>query len=187
MVFFTNKNLTKHDYLNLFEQKKVTVVLENKKNISTDLSFVINQILSKNERSSVGLLCKENVFFPYLSLIDNLFIGSDIKEKNRKNSLKELLCLFQLTPNTLFKSYENLTSYEQTQIQLIRILLSNKQEIVVDDVFSQLTIYQRQHLLPLLKEIAEKKEKAILLFTSDRQIAESSYINKIIIPATSNC
>lgn len=185
MSFFTNKNLSEYEHQNLFDQQKITVILENQLSIEKDLGFILEQLLSKNGKSSVGLVSKENIFFPYLSLTDNLFITSEIKEKNRKYALNELLLLFQISPNTLFKSYEQLTRFEQIQLQLMQIVLSNKKDIIIEDIFSDLSIYQRQHLLPLLKQITTKKEKSILLFTSDQQIAESSYIDKVITPVSS--
>ncbi|MHC5229164.1 hypothetical protein ACYSNW_12845 [Enterococcus sp. LJL99] len=187
MSFFTNKTLSEQEHLNLFKPQKITVILENQTSIESDLTFIMEQLLAKNGKSTVGLISKENIFFPYLSLKDNLFITSEIKEKNRKTALNELLLQFQISPNTLFKSYEQLTKYEQIQLQLMQIVLSNKNEIIIEDIFSDLSIYQRQHLLPLLKQISNKKEKAILLFTSDQQIAESSYIDKVITPVSINC
>lgn len=182
MSFFTNKALSDHEHLKLFDSQKFTVILEDQPSIEKDLMFIVDELLSKNGKSHIGLISKENIFFPYLSLIDNLFITSVIKEKNRKRALNELLSLFELNQNTLFKSYDQLTNFEQILLQLMQIVLSNKKEIIIEDIFSALSIYQRQHLLPLLKQIADKKEKAILLFTSDQQIAESSYIDRVITP-----
>lgn len=187
MSFFTDKTISEYEHLKLFNLQEITVILENQPSIERDLTFVIDELLSTNGKSSVGLVSKKNIFFPYLSLLDNLFITSIIKERHRKQALNELLLLFELNTNTLFKSYEQLTQYEQIQLQLMQIVLSNKKEIIIEDIFSDLTIHQRQHLLPLLKQIAGKKEKAILLFTSDQQIAESSYIDKVITPVSINC
>lgn len=180
----TNNSLAKQwtdDSINeLFQQQHMTVVLENQSSIRADFYFLIDKTFQMKQAMSIGFILSESTFLPYLSLQDNLFIGASVKEKNKKQVLTHYFNYIGLASSVLNKTETSLTTFERIKLQLAQLLIIDKDIIIIDDVFQELSISQRQELLPLLQKITKEKEKAILVLTKDIQIAESPYMDKII-------
>jgi len=180
MNFPLAKNWTEESFKELFQQQHMTVVLEDQSSIQADFYFLIDKTFEMKQSMAVGFISSENTFLPYLSIRDNLFVGSSIKEKDKKKRLDDLFIYVGLATNVLNKSEEELTSFEQIKLHLVQLMLIEKDVIIIDDIFQKLSIGQRQELLPLLQKIAKEKQKAILVLTNDIQIAESPYMDKVI-------
>ncbi|MGX7243251.1 hypothetical protein ACWOC1_00230 [Enterococcus quebecensis] len=174
------KNWTDDRFSELFQQQHMTVVLEDQSSIQADFYFLIDKTFDMKQSMSVGFILSENIFLPYLSIRDNLFVGTSIKEKNKKPLLNEYLDYVGLKDSILNTSESHLTSFERIKLQLVQLMIIGKDIIIIDDIFQDLSIGQRQNLLPLLQKIAKEQQKAILVLTNDIQIAESPYMDKII-------
>lgn len=179
MNFPLAKNWTTESFNELFQQQHMTVVLEDQGSIQADFYFLIDKTFDMKQSMAIGFILSENIFLPYLSIRDNLFVGSSIKERDKKSLLNDLFAYVGLPTSVLNKSKEQLTTFEQIKLQLVQLLLIEKDIIIIDDIFQELSIGQRQELLPLLQKIAKEKQKAILVLTNDIQIAESPYMDKI--------
>lgn len=173
-------NWSEQTFQDIFQQQRITVLLDDQQAVQTDFYFLINQTFQKNQAVTIGFILLENTFIPYLSLKENLFIGSSIREKDRKHALNDCLSYVGLSVSILNKSARELSLYEQIKLQLVQWLLLDKDLLIINDVFQALTIHQRQELLPLVQQIAKEKNKAILVLTTDFQIAESPYMDKVI-------
>ncbi|MGM0217284.1 hypothetical protein [Enterococcus sp. AZ126] len=180
MNFSLAKNWTEQSFNELFQQQHMTVILEDQSSVQADFYFLIDKTFDMKQSMAVGFILSENIFLPYLSIRDNLFVGSSIKEREKKKFLNNLFDYVGLTTSVLNKSEEQLNTFEQIKLQLVQLLLVEKDIIIIDDIFQALSIGQRQELLPLLQKIAKEKQKAILVLTNDIQIAESPYMDKII-------
>ncbi|MBO0472645.1 osmoprotectant transport system ATP-binding protein [Enterococcus sp. DIV0840] len=180
MNFPLVKNWTEESFEELFQQQHMTVILEDQSSIQADFYFLIDKTFDMKQSMAVGFILSENTFLPYLSIKDNLFVGSSVKERDKKKMLNDLFDYVGLTTSVLNKSEEQLSIFEQIKLQLVQLLLIEKDVIIIDDIFQELSIGQRQELLPLLQRIAKEKQKAILVLTNDIQIAESPYMDKII-------
>ncbi|WP_086313260.1 osmoprotectant transport system ATP-binding protein [Enterococcus sp. 7F3_DIV0205] len=180
MNFPLAKNWTEESFQELFQQQHMTVVLEDQSSIQADFYFLIDKTFDMKQSMAIGFILSENIFLPYLSIRDNLFVGSSIKEKEKKKILNVLFDYVGLTTSILNKSKDELSAFELVKLQLVQLLLIKKDIIIIDDIFQELSISQRQELLPLLQKIAKEKQKAILVLTNDIQIAESPYMDKII-------
>ncbi|EOI00568.1 hypothetical protein UAY_01671 [Enterococcus moraviensis ATCC BAA-383] len=180
MNFPLAQNWTEKSFNELFQQQHMTVVLEDQSSIQADFYFLIDKTFDLKQSMAVGFILSENTFLPYLSIKENLFVGSSIKEKDKKALLNQFFDYIGLSSSILNKSKEQLTTFEQVKLQLTQLLLIEKDIIIIDDIFQKLSIAQRQELLPLLQKIAKEKKKAILVLTNDIQIAESPYMDKII-------
>ncbi|MGX7148935.1 hypothetical protein [Enterococcus ureasiticus] len=180
MNFPLVKNWTEESFKELFQQQHMTVVLEDQSSIQADFYFLIDKTFDMKQSMAVGFILSENTFLSYLSIKDNLFVGSSVKERDKKKILNDLFDYVGLTTSVLNKSEEQLTIFEQIKLQLVQLLIIEKDVIIIDDIFQELSIGQRQELLPLLQRIAKEKQKAILVLTNDIQIAESPYMDKII-------
>lgn len=180
MNFPLAKNWTEDSFDELFQQQHMTVLLEDQSSIQADFYFLIDKTFDMKQSMAIGFILSENTFLPYLSIRDNLFVGSSVKEKEKKPLLNKLFDYVSLNTSVLIKSEDTLTIFEQIKLQLVQLLLIDKDIIIIDDIFQKLSVAQRQELLPLLQKIAKDKMKAILVLTNDIQIAESPYMDKII-------
>lgn len=180
MNFPLAKNWTDASFNELFQQQHMTVVLEDQSSLQADFYFLIDQTFSMKHSMSVGFILSENVFLPYLSIRDNLFAGTSVKEKDKKKLLSDWFDYVSLPLTTLHTANEQLTAFERIKLQLVQLLLIEKDIIIIDDIFQELSVLQRQELLPLLQKITKEKQKAILVLTNDIQIAESPYMDKVI-------
>lgn len=173
-------NWSEQTFHDLFQQQRMTVLLDDQRTIQADFYFLIDQTFQLKHALTIGFILSENTFMPYLSLTENLFIGSNIREKDKKQALSDCLKYVALSESILNKALTDLSLYEQIKLQLIQWLLIDKDILIIDDIFQELTVHQRQELLPLFQQIAKEKKKAILVLTTDFQIAESPYMDKII-------
>lgn len=177
---FSSKHEWTFDNLKKLIQTKKVIVLLEKKAFKIDNTILYRPPFNNKEASNIGFVLSENPFLPYLSLNDNLFIGSSMKKNEKKQFIQQYFTYLGIELSILLKSSEQLTAYEQVKLQLFRVLLLDKETILIDDVFQKLSIFQRQELLPLLQKIAKNKGKSILILTKDAQIAESPYMDQII-------
>lgn len=162
-----------------FQAEKITVYLE-KQVLKSDCYFLLDQSFRHKYSATIGFVLAENPFLPYLSLKENLFVGGTFKNRAQKKILTSYFDYLGLEPAILIKSIDALSFYEQVKLQLCRMLILNKNTIVIDDVFQKLSVFQRQELLPLIQKIAKAEKKAILILTSDPQIARSPYMDEIV-------
>nr|OTP46503.1 hypothetical protein A5881_003999 [Enterococcus termitis] len=148
MNFPLAKNWTEDSFNELFQQQHMTVVLEDQSSIQADFYFLIDKTFDMKQSMAIGFILSENTFLPYLSIRDNLFVGSSIKEKDKKQLLNTLFDYVTLDSSVLIKSEDALTTFEQIKLQLVQLLLIDKDIIIIDDIFQKLSIAQRQELLP---------------------------------------
>lgn len=165
--------------MELFQTQKITVILEQQA-LRSDCYFLLDQSFRLKHASTIGFVLSENPFLPYLSLKENLFIGSSTKNREQKKVIHKYFSYLGIETAALTKNVESLSFYQQVKLQLCRMLLLNKDIIIIDDIFQKLSIFQRQELLPLLQKIAKSDKKAILILTEDIQIAESPYMDEIV-------
>lgn len=138
---------------------------------------------------TITRLSSSETFLPYLPLEENLFIASTIKERDRKVVLAEAFQVFQLEPALLgrsFTSFTSFTTFEKIKMRIIQLLLSKTSTLVIDDIFSSLTIGQRQEILPQLKIAVQKRNKRLLFLTKDPQIIDSPYVHPLSLHALLN-
>ncbi|MBP2100047.1 P-loop NTPase family protein [Enterococcus rivorum] len=165
--------------MDLFQAQKITVILDQQ-SLKSDCYFLLDQSFHFKHSLSIGFVLAENPFLPYLSLKQNLFVGSSIKNKEQKKKANQFFTYLGIDSSILIKPLEALNFYEQIKLQLCRMLLLDKDIIIIDDIFKELSIFQRQELLPLLQKIAKADKKAILILTEDSKIAESPYMDEVI-------
>ena len=135
---------------------------------------------------TITRLSSSETFLPYLPLEENLFIASTIKERDRKVVLAEAFQVFQLEPALLGRSFTSFTTFEKIKMRIIQLLLSKTSTLVIDDIFSSLTIGQRQEILPQLKIAVQKRNKRLLFPTKDPQIIDSPYVHPLSLHALLN-
>lgn len=127
----------------------------------------------------IGFLLDDAAFFPSYSTVDNLFICSSIKERERKMILKEWAAFLNIPMFTFSDSFDTLSTFQQVKLQLMQLVLANKKKIILANDFSKLSVYEKQQLFPLLNELATKYSISLWLITDDQKIADSPYFDKV--------
>lgn len=163
------------------EEHKVFAVLKEKEQIMRELPDFVEGVLQQKQGKDIGFLLDEAPFFPSFSITDNLFICSTIKDRQRKGILKEWAAFLELPMFIFSDSFDNLSTFQQVKLQLLQLILADKKKLILANDFSQLSVYEKQQLFPLLKELAVKSEVSIWLITDDQKIADSPYIDKTIL------
>lgn len=162
----------------LFNCKQMIALLD-KEHPDLNDSKKLLWLLSSKEYS-VGLITEKVSFLPYLSVQENLFLGTSIKKRNQKNQLQELFSLTNLDLFLLNKSIDALSSFENLKLQVIQFLLLEKKLLIIDNSFKQLSVKECQSFLSILQHLTKLKNITVLLVTNDQQIVQSSYISKVV-------
>lgn len=136
----------------------------------------------KEQPSKTVIIQKEWPLFPYLSLKDQVFLNAAGK-KEKKNHSKTAAYLerLKLSSEVLEKQANELTLLEKIKLQLLHSMIADKKQLLLEEVFDQLTIPDIQELLNILKWLVKEKQFSILVFTSDSSIAQSSYVDDLKI------
>ncbi|MGG5358900.1 MULTISPECIES: hypothetical protein [unclassified Enterococcus] len=136
----------------------------------------------KEQPSKTVIIQKEWPLFPYLSLKDQVFLNTAGKKekKNHAKTASYLDCL-KLSSEILAKQAQELTLLEKIKLQLLHSLIADKKQLLLEEVFDQLTIPEIQEILTILKLLVKEKQFSILVFTDDATIAQSSYVDELKI------
>lgn len=175
-VTYFSRDLAFSQLKSLCDTHAVYALYSAPENTIETFNQLTNHIFKLKKSKNVGLLLKRPFFFPYLSLMDNLLLKCPISKAKRKKHLLDWFGYLDLSFHLLLTNFEMVTTYEKVKLQLLQLLLSEKHLIIITDIFSDLSIYERQLFLPLLKKTAVDHEKCIILLTSDTQIIESPYV-----------
>ena len=170
------------DYRSLFQQindsheQKIFAVFRKEHDIKRELPSLIQQTMQKEHRD-LGLITDEPTFFPHLSMIDNLFVCSSIKLGERKAVLREWASTFDFSMADFSQPFEAFSALDRVKLQLLQLVLSGKAKIICALDFSTLSVFEKQRLLPLLKELTAKASITLWLITADQRIVESPYVD----------
>lgn len=115
--------------------------------------------------------------FPYLKLKDHVYL--DISSKDIKSTSSAYQSQLKLDSSWEKQSADDLSLLEKIKLQLLHSLLAKRTQIIVEDVFDDLTIAETQELLDILCLLARQKNQTILLFTNNTTIAHSPYIDHL--------
>ncbi|MBL1230466.1 hypothetical protein IW492_14635 [Enterococcus sp. BWB1-3] len=157
----------------------VYAFFKEKENIEKERPHFIEAVLQKHSKQ-MGLIVDEAAFFPHLSITENLFFCSSIKFSDHKAVLREWLSIFDFSMSTFLEKFDELSLLDQVKLQLLQMILSGKEKIILLNDFSKLTVFQTQLLLPLLKVLTKKANISIWLVTADEKIVNSPYVDKKI-------
>lgn len=125
----------------------------------------------------VGNITHDLQVLPFLSLKDNLLLGV---KRRMKLKLRFYLLYMELSPNIFTQSIDELSSLDKLKLQLIRQLLQQKKVLFLTHCCESLSIQEIQWFLPFCQELAHSQQLKILLFSSDKQLTATPYIDKIL-------
>lgn len=157
----------------------VYAFFKDKENLEKERLRFIEAVLQKHNKQ-MGLIVDEAAFFPHLSIAENLFLCSSAKSGDHKAILREWLSTFDFSMSVFLEKFDDLPLLDQIKLQLLQMILSGKEKLILLNDFSKLTVFQTQLLLPLLKKLTRKANLAIWLVTADEKIVNSPYVDEAI-------
>lgn len=165
--------------LSSFKKKTVTAILKPQPEIDEDMEQIY-AFAMKNAKLNIAFISKDISLIPYLTLLDNLLLGTSVNPKEFRLQIKQLLFEFGMNERMLADTINEIPLFVLLKMQLVRATLCSRKLIFVENVFDDLSIAERQELLLLLKKSAMDNQLAIVILTTDEQLAHSSYIDQIL-------
>ena len=143
-------------------------------------------IMKKN--LSIGYMLQKDSLFPWLTILDNVLLGLDIKKMKTKNNIKyaiELLKKYGLYD--FQKQYpDNLSGGMRQRVALIRTLATKPDLLLLDEPYSALDYQTRLSLSNDLQKIIKNEGKTAILITHD--LAEAiSLGDRVIVLSKRPC
>jgi NitT/TauT family transport system ATP-binding protein len=134
-----------------------------------------------NLRGSVGYMMQKDLLFPWLTVLGNVLLGLEMKDVPRAEALdraREYLSTFGLSgfehayPKTL-------SGGMRQRVALIRTLITDPDNLLLDEPFSALDYQTRLYLESVLMEAVETFHKTVILVTHD--IDEAVALSKRVV------
>lgn len=127
-------------------------------------SFIINKGYSntafKALRNYGGYLIESPAFYPYFTAFQNLKVLQKLRGDNR--NINELLQLVGLQ-NTHNKKVVHFSKGMNQRLGIAQALIGNPQFLILDEPFHGLDIEVKEELMGVIKNLAKKEGKAILI------------------------
>ena len=137
------------------------------------------KIILPPERRQFGMIFQDFALFPHLSVEQNIAFGIKGKAKDKKQRVKDLLKLVNLTDLTQ-KMPHQISGGEQQRIAVARALAPRPRLILMDEPFSNLDFQLRQQLRNDIREILRYEGVATILVTHD-QVEAVTFPDRVIL------
>lgn len=116
------------------------------------------------EKRKIGYVFQEGRLFPHLNVAQNLKYG--LKQKQNFALFKEVTDLLKIS-DLLDKKVSQISGGQAQRVAIGRALLSAPDILVLDEPFSALDKYLRQHIISLLKPLIKKFNIPMLVISHD--------------------
>ena len=133
----------------------------------------------------VGYMLQKDLLLPWRKVIDNVILGLELSENNRKKNIEKARMLL---PTFGLKGFENaypalLSGGMKQRAALLRTYLLGREVMLLDEPFGALDAITRSELQDWLLTVWEKYKKTILFVTHD--VEEAVYLSDRIYVMTS--
>ncbi len=143
-------------------------------------------IMKKN--LSIGYMLQSDSLFPWLTILDNVLLGLDIKKMKTGNNIEYTINLLKKYGLYEFRDQypDNLSGGMRQRVALIRTLATNPDLLLLDEPYSALDYQTRLSLSNDLQEIIKNEGKTAILITHD--LAEAiSLGDRVIVLSKRPC
>ena len=170
------------------EIKLVNINNKNFKDLSLDIKENgVYSVLGSYKSTLFNLIYGLDLNFTGDIKIGRKKINSNSKNKDKldTNRLFELLKYFSLDEGILKKNYSDLSSGEKKKILIIKIFMSDKKIVLLDDVTSGLDSKSIENVAKLIKK--EKRNRIILITSNDSNFLLSVSDNVLLLDSGLMC
>lgn len=138
-------------------------ILINQKNIK--------EIKKKEEfrKNTFAFIFSEASLFDYLSVKENIILPLTFRKKNVPQNLNELAKELSID-DLLDRDISTLSEGEKQRVSILRALVSGQDYLICDEPTSHLDKENSILIVQLLKKMARKKEKTIIMSCHDQNL-----------------
>ena len=125
----------------------------------------------------VGVIFQSFNLLPHLTAIENVVLSMDIsgkKLKNKHQTALDLLNRVQIDDTTAKRRILKLSGGEQQRVAIARALCYGPEIILADEPTGNLDIATQHEVIRILKSLAEKENKCIIIVTHSPDVAENA-------------
>ncbi|MDC0224527.1 ABC transporter ATP-binding protein, partial [Deltaproteobacteria bacterium] len=131
------------------------------------------------EHRKFGMIFQDFALFPHLSIEDNIAFGVKGSSSEKRQKVKELLKLVDLS-HLIKKMPHQISGGEQQRIAVARALAPKPRLILMDEPFSNLDNQLRQHLRLEIRDILKQEGVATILVTHD-QVEAITFSDSVLL------
>lgn len=134
---------------------------------------------AKYRRENIGMVFQSYNLIQHLTALENVLISYDRNKKvskSKKKSAKELMLQVGLDERLFNKLPQNMSGGEQQRVAIARALASNVPVILADEPTGNLDNDNSANIILLLKELAHKNNKCVIVVTHSSEIANEADI-----------
>lgn len=125
----------------------------------------------------VGVIFQSFNLLPHLTAIENVVLSMDIsgkKLKNKHQTALDLLNRVQIDDATAKRRILKLSGGEQQRVAIARALCYDPEIILADEPTGNLDIATQHEVIRILKSLAERENKCIIIVTHSPDVAENA-------------
>ena len=131
------------------------------------------------EHRKFGMIFQDFALFPHLSIEDNIAFGVNGSSSEKRQKVKELLKLVDLS-HLIKKMHHQISGGEQQRIAVARALAPKPRLILMDEPFSNLDNQLRQQLRLEIRDILKQEGEATILVTHD-QVEAITFSDSVLL------
>lgn len=143
-----------------------------------------NKVLSKIDldeyrSKDIGIVFQSYNLLPHLTALENIILSMDIskvKVTNKKEKALELMKKVGLTDNQKDRRILKLSGGEQQRVAIARSLSYNPKMLLADEPTGNLDKETENEVLKILKDLAKKEDKCIIIVTHSENICNQADI-----------
>ena len=160
-------------------------ILDFTKNYKGNI-LVNNELVDKSNtyfyQQQIGLISQEDLFLMSTVEEEMKFIVEKYNYKTSDVRLRMLdsLKLVGLSSNFLKRKIDTLSKSEKTLIKIACVMIVNPKVILFDDIFGYLSYIPKKKVLQLIKKLATRKDRLIIIASNDVDLLYQ-FTDKLII------
>lgn len=140
--------------------------------------------LTKYRNDDMSIVFQSYNLINYLTAIENVVIAMDIdnhsgNKKNKSNTIehaKKLLEKVGITGSKQTRFVSKLSGGEQQRVAIARALATSPDLILADEPTGNLDSKTGNEIIKILKDLAEKEDKCVIIVTHSKDVEKSSDI-----------
>lgn len=132
----------------------------------------------KYRRNHIGFIFQNFNLISYMTGLENVLVAMGITENvidaDKKAYAKEMLRMVDIDDATMNRRVSKISGGEQQRISIARALSTKADIILADEPTGNLDYENTQIIISIMKELAHKMGKCVIVVTHDRKLANEA-------------